>query len=274
MSRDTPRTPSLHTLDLAEEALDRGDPESALALADEVLAQTPEEPAGWLLRGDALRELGEPEDAIAAYRRYTHLVPDNGVGWSALGTLLFDTLAFDEARVALNRAVRLDPTHPDGYWGRALLRERRGDHAGAHRDFLRANLLDPHYPLPVPLDDDTVEQVVEEALRAMNPAIRSYLQNVPIVLEELPDEDLCREWDPPMPPSEVLGYFSGPTMGETVGADAWSAVPATVVLFRKNLERSASDREGLLEQLRITVCHEIGHVRGLDEDDQARRGLE
>ncbi len=269
MTRETDQA-----LDMAEEALDRGDAVSALELADEVLATSPNHPGGWMLRADALRELGDTDSAITAYRRFTVLAPDDGSGWAGLGTLLFDDLVFDEARVALTRAIRLDPDNPEGWWGRALLRERRGDIQGARRDFIRANLLDARYPLPVPLDDETVEQVVEEAIASMNPTIRAYLQNVPIVLEEVPDEDLCRQWDPPMPPSEILGYFSGPTMGATLGADAWSAVPATVVLFRRNLERSAADREGMLEQLRITVFHEIGHFLGLDEDDLTRRGLD
>jgi predicted Zn-dependent protease with MMP-like domain len=266
--------PAEQALDLAEEALERGDPEGALELADEVLGVDPEHPDGWLIRAEALRELGDPDAAVTAYRRLNTLVPDDAVGWAGLGTLLFDLLEFDEARVYLTRAIRLDPSNPEGWWGRGLLRERRADVRGARRDFLRAHLLDPHYPLPVPLDDETVEQVVEEAVAAMNPTIQSYLQNVPIVLEDFPDADVCRQWDPPMSPSEILGYFSGPTMGDPVGGDAWSAVPATVVLFRRNLERSAADREGMLEQLRITVFHEIGHFLGLDEDDLERRGLD
>ncbi len=128
--------------------------------------------------------------------------------------------------------------------------------------------------MPVHLDDETIESVVTEALAELHPAIQAYLANVPIVLEEVPDAELCEQWDPPMPPAGILGYFSGATMGDQTGVDSWSALPATIVLFRRNLERAATDRESLIDELRITVFHEVGHYLGLDEDDLEKRGLE
>ena len=52
-------------------------------------------------------------------------------------------------------------------------------------------------------------------------------------------------------------------------------VPArAIVLYRKNLGRAVRTREELDRQIRRTLIHEIGHLRGLDEDDLRRRGLE
>jgi predicted Zn-dependent protease with MMP-like domain len=266
--------PIERVLDLAEEALDRGDPRGAIDLCGEALATRPDHPGAWYLRAEAFRDLGEIAEAESSYRRATTISPEHAPSWCSLGTILFDQLRFADAQACIQRAIRLDPELPEGYWGRALLRERRGDHRGSRRDFLRANLIDSRYHLPVLLDDETVEEVVEEALRELNGAIGNYLENVPIILEEVPDEDICRQWDPPMPPAEILGYFSGATAGERTGGDAWSALPATIVLFRRNLERAAWDREGLIEELRITVFHEVGHYLGLDEDDLERRGLD
>ena len=42
----------------------------------------------------------------------------------------------------------------------------------------------------------------------------------------------------------------------------------------RNLARRSADREELIEQLRITLFHEVGHFLGLDEDDLEARGLE
>ena len=53
----------------------------------------------------------------------------------------------------------------------------------------------------------------------------------------------------------------------------WGDVPATIVLFRRNLSRMSTDHDELIAQLRITLLHEIGHFLGLDEDDLADRGL-
>jgi predicted Zn-dependent protease with MMP-like domain len=54
----------------------------------------------------------------------------------------------------------------------------------------------------------------------------------------------------------------------------WSNLPPTITLFRNNLERMAADREQIIEELRITLFHEIGHFLGLDEEDLAERGLD
>ena len=46
-----------------------------------------------------------------------------------------------------------------------------------------------------------------------------------------------------------------------------------VILFRKNLEKVCGDRNDLVEQIQITVRHEIGHHLGLSEEDMERLGL-
>ena len=46
-----------------------------------------------------------------------------------------------------------------------------------------------------------------------------------------------------------------------------------VILFKRNLEKVCRSREELIEQIQVTVKHEIGHHLGLDEDDLERLGL-
>ena len=95
-----------------------------------------------------------------------------------------------------------------------------------------------------------------------------------LLLEDLPTEDDLHRYDPPMSPLEILGYFSGHSVAERSSNDAWSQLPGTIVLFRSNLERMALDRNELIEQLRITMYHEVGHFLGLDEQDLEDRGLD
>jgi predicted Zn-dependent protease with MMP-like domain len=134
----------------------------------------------------------------------------------------------------------------------------------------------------VPLEDGAVERIVEEALSDLPEPIRGWLRSVAILLEDVPDEDVCRQFDPIMPPGELLGCFSGPSMRDrTIELDAlptsdrsWRLLPPSIVLFRRNLERMAHDEEDLVTELRVTVFHEIGHFLGLDEDDLVDRGLD
>ena len=261
-------------LDLAEEALDQGEAEEALRLCQEVLDADPDHTGALFLAGDALRDLRRLDEAEAQYRHVLRVDQAHSPTWSALASTLFDQLRFEEARTAALRAIRVDPDNAEAYCWRGMLRERRGDLPGADRDFRRASRLDPLlYPRPLHLDEATVEAVVEEAVRAMHPSIREYLGQVAIVLEEVPDEETCRQWDPPAPPGEILGYFSGISLRERT-SDPWSALPASIVLFRRNLERIAYDRDRMIDELRITVFHEVGHFLGLDEDDLEERGLD
>ena len=46
-----------------------------------------------------------------------------------------------------------------------------------------------------------------------------------------------------------------------------------VVLFKRNLEKVCRDRDDLVEQIQVTVRHEIGHHLGLSEEDLERLGL-
>jgi predicted Zn-dependent protease with MMP-like domain len=46
-----------------------------------------------------------------------------------------------------------------------------------------------------------------------------------------------------------------------------------VILFKRNLEKVCRDREELIDQIQITVRHEVGHHLGLSEEDMERLGL-
>ena len=262
-------------LDLAEDALDIGDAHSAFELCQQALQLAPEHAGATFLSAESLRDLGKLFEAENAYRRVVHLTPDHSASWSALATVLFDQLRLTEATNCALRAIRLDPGNPEAYYARAMIRERNNDGRGARRDYLRAGRLDPlQYPPPQVLDDAVVEAVVEEALLALHPSIRSYLENVAILLEDVPPEDLCSQYQPPAPPGEILGYFAGVSLRDRSIENPWSTLPSAIVLFRKNLERIAWDRERMIDELRVTVFHEVGHFLGLDEAELEARGLD
>ncbi len=262
-------------LDRAEESLDQGNADDTLRCCQAVLERQPEHTGARFLGAEALRDLGQPHEAEHWYREVVRRMPDHSPSWSALGAVLFDQLRFEDARVAVLRAIREDDGNPESFYWRAMIRERRGDFRGARRDYRRARNLDPlRFPMPLELSDAMVEAVVTESLMALHPTIRAYLANVAILLEEVPDIETCAQYDPPAPPGEVLGYFSGMSLMERSIENPWSNLPSAIVLFRRNLERIAWDRDRLIEELRITVFHEVGHFLGLDEDDLEARGLD
>ncbi|MEC7948217.1 MAG: metallopeptidase family protein [Myxococcota bacterium] len=262
-------------LDDAEQALDQGAPEAALSLCAQALELEPGHPGAWFVRGDATRALGALEEAADSYRRAALARPSHASSWASYGLVSFELLQLEEAQRGASRAIREEPRNPEGWWVHSLLAEWRGDLPGAERALLHARFLDPvGYPIPARLTDDEVESLVEEALTELHPDIRSYLANVAILLEELPDEETLRVYDPPASPLELLGFFSGHSLMERSSEDPWSNLPPTIVLFRRNLERHAGSRDELVHELQITLFHEIGHFLGLSEEDLEARGLD
>ncbi len=262
-------------LDQAESALDLGDPESALGLCAQALSLVPDHPGAHFVRGDALRVLGDLEQAVDAYRRAALGRPDHASSWASLALTSFEMLDTAEARRASDRAIREDPSNPEGWWVRSLILEWSNRPHGARRCALHAAWLDHiGFPLPPTLDDDDIEALVEEALQLVHPTLQAYLANVVIVLDDVPDDEVLRSYDPPASPLGLLGYFSGHSLMERSTEDPWSMMPSTIVLYRKNLERHARDRDELIEQLQLTLFHEMGHFLGLDEEDLEARGLD
>ena len=128
--------------------------------------------------------------------------------------------------------------------------------------------------MPLALSDALVDSVVSECLLELHPTLRNYLSNVPVLLEEFPSEALLRQYEPPIGPTQILGYFSGTSIAERSLDTPWSSLPAAIVIFRTNLQRFSRDRTELVEELRITLFHEVGLFLGLSETDLEDRGLD
>jgi predicted Zn-dependent protease with MMP-like domain len=127
--------------------------------------------------------------------------------------------------------------------------------------------------------------MVRDAIAALPEAERRDLAKAPVSVQDLPDiEDLTVD-DPPLSPT-ILGLFRGEPLAQpdagkaTLGsagskvACAAKAEPPAIVLYRENLVRAVRDRDELQKQVEITLRHELGHLRGADDDELRLEGLE
>jgi len=239
-----------------------------------VLSVDPSHIGATFLAGEAYRYLRFLSEAEHYYRRALQLKLNHSPSWSALATVLFDQLRFDEALTCINRSVRIDPCNSEAYFIRGMLRERRQDDAGAERDFLRAFRLEPDiYPMRVALSNSAIFSLLGEAMEHAHPTIKSYLSNVPIVVEEIPSADICLLYDPPAPPSEIVGHFCGTRLLDRNLENPWSCLPSTLVLYRRNMERIAGDKERILHDLQMTLFYEVGEFLGLEDEEMPLRDL-
>ncbi len=120
-------------------------------------------------------------------------------------------------------------------------------------------------PGPVSISDDELERIALAALAELPAEVRARLERVPILIDGLPSAELVAEGLDP----RLLGLFQGSPLAEDLAPTV-----TNILLFRTNLERSASDLDHLAEEVRITVLHETAHYFGLEEEDLEKLGLD
>jgi predicted Zn-dependent protease with MMP-like domain len=118
----------------------------------------------------------------------------------------------------------------------------------------------------------TFEQVVAEALDALPADVARHLENVVVLVEDRPSQELLDEEgiDDPM---GLYGYYIGTPMTERSVMDSGS-LPDQILVFQRPLEADFPDRRELIHEIQVTVAHEIAHVFGIDEDRLAELGLD
>lgn len=115
------------------------------------------------------------------------------------------------------------------------------------------------------------DRAVEQALTEVPDEFQPYLENVVIEVRGRPDRALMREHDIP---DDVLGFYVGVPL-EDKGIDALPLpLPDRILIFRDNLCEMCESWDELVDEIRITVLHEIGHHFGLDEDRLEELGYE
>jgi predicted Zn-dependent protease with MMP-like domain len=157
------------------------------------------------------------------------------------------------------------------YWNGMVL-ERDGDLEESDRAFARAVELDKErFRPPCRLSREEFDKTLQEAIALLPPYFRSFLDNTQIIVDDLPSLDLLLEFDPPMDP-EVFGLFVGTPLVERSLMDTLPTAPDRIFVFRRNLERYCEGREQLLEEIRVTLLHEVGHAMGLDDEGLEKLG--
>jgi predicted Zn-dependent protease with MMP-like domain len=158
----------------------------------------------------------------------------------------------------------------EAWYGLGLCAEDRGDELAKQKAWLRVLDADTNAPLQNPhLSETEMSEVAEQALKELPERARKLIENVPILIVDLPVRDEVEHGLDP----RLLGLFEGMAYSDAASMGG-SAQVTRILLFRKNLERMAIDADDLREQIRITLLHETGHFFGMSEDELAEVGLE
>ncbi len=112
--------------------------------------------------------------------------------------------------------------------------------------------------------------LVETALRDLPSQFAEFLEEVPVEIRDRPTRRLLRDLDLD-DDSLLLGLYRGRPRTRRSVEDS-GAMPDVIYIFQEDIELSCDSEAELVEQVRTTVLHEIGHHFGMSEEDLDQLG--
>ena len=117
--------------------------------------------------------------------------------------------------------------------------------------------------------------LVQDALDGLPVKFRRRMENLAVLVEDLPPEDMRSRLSPPSHGtgsdsrgsrrSLVLGVFVGVPRTER-SVFQLPTGPDHIVLYQTNIEAVCSNDREIRRQVRLTVIHEVGHYFGMTEE--------
>jgi len=256
-------------LDAADEMLSQGEIEQAFILLERLVDEYPDSADVALLMGDAEREWGDLDAALESYDRAVELEPDWATAIAARAHCLVELGRMAEAQEDVDRALKLDSRCTEAHYVRAILLEFQHRYRQADEAYRTVANLDPEtFWVPLRVSRKTFDAAVRKAIARLPQRFRDRMEGVEVYVQDLPD--LSAEGDvSPL----VMGVFDGYSITERRESDPWTQFPPRICLYQRNIERVCATHQDLIEEIEITLLHEVGHYFGLEEEDLERIDL-
>ncbi len=112
-------------------------------------------------------------------------------------------------------------------------------------------------------------RLVQEAYRELPAKVTRVLENLEVVVDRWPSADLLADLGI-ADRHELLGLYVGVPLPDR-GSDL-PQLPDLIYLFQRPIELRCTTSQQVVEEVRVTLLHEVGHYFGLDEEDLKRQG--
>ncbi|GIG28223.1 hypothetical protein Cma02nite_08230 [Cellulomonas marina] len=110
----------------------------------------------------------------------------------------------------------------------------------------------------VEMSDEEFDDAVRDGLDQVPAELARLMDNVVVLVEDEPPADAE---DP-----DLLGLYEGTPLTERDGWWAAGSLPDRITVFRGPTLRMCEDRDEVVEEVAITVVHEIAHHFGIDDE--------
>lgn len=104
------------------------------------------------------------------------------------------------------------------------------------------------------MERDRFEELVADALDGIPEALGRLMDNVAV---------LVREGEPD---GGLLGHYDGIPLTERGAGYDGMVMPDRITIFRRPILAICADEAEVVEQVRITVVHEVAHHFGIDDE--------
>jgi len=114
---------------------------------------------------------------------------------------------------------------------------------------------------------DEFELIVEEEYANLPEPFRSAIENVRIVVEEIPGNDVVEKLHL-RSPKDLLGLYQGiPLTARGTWYGSHAVLPDTITLYQKNIMARVRTDAELRAAIHDVLIHEIGHYFGMSEEE-------
>jgi predicted Zn-dependent protease with MMP-like domain len=109
------------------------------------------------------------------------------------------------------------------------------------------------------------ERLVAEAVTLIPRRFRREMQNLALVVEDEPSDDLLDEMEIE-PPDSLYGLYQGTPLPERSWAFG-NSLPDRITIFQKPIEEDCEDEDEVRAVIGETLIHEVGHYFGMSEEE-------
>ncbi|MCC2640199.1 MAG: uncharacterized protein K0S45_612 [Nitrospira sp.] len=110
------------------------------------------------------------------------------------------------------------------------------------------------------------QELVQQALDSLPDEYAKLLSNVAVVVEDEPPPDVLADLE--MEEDEdLLGLYQGLSIDKESFFQTGGQLPAKISIYRGPILRLCRSKKEVVDEVRDTVVHEIGHHFGFDDDE-------
>jgi predicted Zn-dependent protease with MMP-like domain len=122
------------------------------------------------------------------------------------------------------------------------------------------------------MDRAEFEKIVEQAFEKLPEKFKEAVDNVGIVVEDYPSDEIVKKMKLPSK-YHLLGLYQGvpyPHRGTWYGMSP--VIPDKISLYQMNIESLCRTKENIEKKIIEVLIHEIGHYFGMTEDEIRKAG--